>query len=204
MQHKTEANISTNTHIFLTERGNFCKRKGLQLILLLLMLAFFAHPTFAKELVWVDGMSNGFPAETCYEMMQVLVNEFALSEEGAASVLGNVAQESMFNAHTPGYYYGICQWDPNYRWPQISSWIINNGYSTDSPVAQLRAIFGNGDDSNRAEGDAYATILNHMKEVTSLDDGVSRFLYEYEGCGANLSERLTYAKTILAFWDANK
>lgn len=46
-------------------------------------------------------------------MMDILIDEFGCTPEGAASVLGNVCQESKYNAQAnSGYYIGICQWDP--------------------------------------------------------------------------------------------
>ena len=133
-------------------------------------------------------------------MMRILIDNYGLSSEGAASVLGNVCQESKFNpSANSGYYIGICQWDPYDRWPLIADWIISNNYSTNSAIAQLEAIF------NDAENGRYLDTIEYMKTVTQIEDGVWRWLNYYEAApGQQEAERVYYAYIVLELYNANQ
>lgn len=174
-------------------------------ICLILLISSFASCRYAwaGDLVRPDTVPDWYPIETCMKMMNILIDEFSLSVEGAASIIGNVCQESKFDPHAnSGYYIGICQWDPYDRWPLISDWIITRGLSTDSAYAQLRAIYG--DENGRAEGDRYAETLEYMKSVSSIEDGVNRWLVYYEGAaGQQEAERVSYAYDALDLYNAN-
>ena len=177
------------------------KRQLKQLCSLLIPCLLFSFQNVnAKDIKIPSSVPEWFPSETCMEMMDTLIDEFNLSEEGAASVLGNVCQESKFdqNAYS-GYYFGICQWDPYQRWPLIVGWIEENGYSKDDAIAQLRAAF------NNAEDYVYAETLEYMKTVSSIEDGVHRWLVYYEGAvGQEESQRITYAYYALDLYNENK
>ena len=194
----------------MTTAHNLVALKGMMSSLKLLrrwrrqmfLASIFVISLFSQNVLAVtipDSVPGWYPAETCLSMMDILIDEFGCTTEGAASVLGNVCQESKYNAQAnSGYYIGICQWDPYDRWPLISNWVISNGYSTDDPCAQLRAAF------NNAENSRYSDTLDYMKSVTSIEDGVHRFLVYYEGAaGQQEAERVSYAYDALELYNAN-
>lgn len=195
--------MTPSTHHLVTRKGMMSslnlRWQRVLLSTLIIMLTLSAKNVFAK-VTSPDTVPDWYPAETCMEMMNILIDEYSLTVEGAASVLGNVCQESKYKADAySGYYIGICQWDPNHRWPMISDWIIRNGYSTDSSTAQLRAIFED------AENGLYSETLEYMKSVTSIEDGVHRWLVYYEGApGQQEAERCSYAYDAYEIYNANK
>ena len=154
---------------------------------------------FAADTVHPETVPEWYPVDSCLEIMNLLVDEFSLSPEGAAAVCGNICQESKYNPSAySGYYIGLCQWDPNNRWPLISSWITANGYSTDDGIAQIKAAF------NDAENGAYHETLEYMKTVSSIEDGVHRWLVYYEGAaGQQEAERISYAYYALDIYNSN-
>ena len=198
----------------MTQANNYTNnRKGMMSCLKLrwqCKVVFFALTTFitimfskvalAADITVPDTVPDWYPAETCMEMMDILIDEYSLTPEGAASVLGNVCQESKYQGTAnSGYYIGICQWDPYYRWPMISDWLTNHGYSTDSAIGQLHAAF------NNAENGQYSDTINYMKSVTSIEDGVHRWLVYYEGApGQQEAERISYAYNALEIYNHNK
>ena len=196
------------THAFFTERSGICTWRCLQhIVVFIFVFAFFfttCRPVFGKDLVHPETVPDWYNVDTCMEIMNILVDEYSLSVEGAAAICGNICQESKYNPNAnSGYYIGLCQWDPNDRWPLISGWIWDRGYSTDSPAAQVRAIYG--DENGRAEGDRYAETLEYMKSVSSIEDGVNRWLVYYEGAaGQQEAERVSYAYDALELYNANK
>lgn len=173
------------------------QRKFLVLVTSLFMLILGTKGVFA-ETIRPDTVPDWYPAETCMNMMDVLVDEYSLTPEGAASVLGNVCQESRFQAQAySGYYTGVCQWEPS-RWAMITNWIYNNCYSTDDSIAQLRAAFED------AENGSYSETLEYMKTVESIEDGVHRWLVYYEGApGQQEAERISFAYDALEIYNAN-
>ena len=195
---------ATNTHACKTERRSLCTRRCLQHILIVFALVLVTStPVFAKSVARPDSVPDWYPVETCMEIMNILIDEYSLSPEGAASICGNICQESKYNpGANSGYYIGLCQWDPYDRWPLISGWIWERGLSTDSCAAQVRAIYG--DANGRAEGDRYAETLEYMKSVSSIEDGVHRWLVYYEGAeGQQEAERVSYAYDALETYTAN-
>ena len=172
-------------------------RKKLIVIVFCLFFMINAKNVFA-EVVRPESVPDWYPTETCMSMMNVLIDEYGLTSEGAASVLGNVAQECRFQATAySGYYTGVCQWEPS-RWSMITIWIYNNGYSTDDGIAQLRAAFSN------AENGSYAETLEYMKSVGTIEDGVHRWLVYYEGApGQQEAERVSFAYDALEIYNAN-
>lgn len=170
------------------------------LVITLFVLLVSIQNVFAEDLTIPDTVPDWYPAETCMEMMNILIDEYGLSPEGAASVLGNVCQESKYQGTAnSGYYIGICQWDPYDRWPLICNWMTNNGYSIDDAIGQLHATF------NNAEDYRYSDTIEYMKSVTSIEDGVHRWLVYYEGApGQEEAERVSYAYDAIELYNANK
>ena len=186
----------TSTHLWRYFMNKTTLRHRLTaMIFTALMVISFSKCVFADVSV-----PYGFPAEKCLEMMHILVDEYGLSPEGAASVLGNVAQESMFKGDAySGYYYGICQWDPNDRWPLICAWTTAHGYDIYDPIGQLHAAF-----SDEAEQYRYSETLQYMKSVSSIEDGVHRWIEYYEGAtGQEESERCSYSYMVLELYREN-
>lgn len=175
------------------------RQRNLLCSLLIIVCVLSCSQTSLAEKSLPDTVPEWFPVETCLEMMRIMIDTYGLSPEGAASVLGNVCQESKFKpSANSGYYIGICQWDPYDRWPLIVDWIIKNNFSTDSAIAQLEAIF------NDAENGRYLDTIEYMKTVTQIEDGVWRWLNYYEGApGQQEAERVSYAYIALELYNAN-
>lgn len=168
------------------------------IIMIAVLVVTVVSSAYADEITIPESIPNWYPTETSQEMMSILIDEFDLTVEGAAAVIGNICQESMFNANASnGYNIGICQWDPS-RWSMITSWITENNYEVDDPYAQLRAAFSS------AENGSYDETIKYMKSVTSISDGVHRFIVFYEGAaGQQESERNTYAQYAYDLYNAN-
>ena len=58
---------------------------------------------------------------------------------------------------------------------------------------------------NNAENGQYSDTINYMKSVTSIEDGVHRWLVYYEGApGQQEAERISYAYNALEIYNHNK
>jgi len=98
-----------------------------------------------------------------------------LSPEGAAGIVGNMYAESRLKPEANnGSYIGICQWDASIRWPRISAWLAENGYSYDSFEGQLTAIF------ESTDADYYQDVFSQMKDMSDETYASLVWLNDYE------------------------
>lgn len=170
---------------------------------LLIIICLFTNSQilFAKNIKLPDNLSGKIDSDLCLIMMDILIDKYDLSVEGAAAVMGNIAQESTFdpNVTSPEGYHGIFQWDAS-RWEQIVSYLHNNGGRDETnAVEQLDAAFSG------AEGERFSLILQDIKKTTSIEDGVWQWLNRYEEApGQNEAERVNYAYMAKELYELNQ
>jgi hypothetical protein len=119
------------------------------------------------------------------------------SPQVAAAIMGNIGQESSFNATLPGdggRSVGLFQFNKGGELPALQTWAANNSRDINDPYAQLDFV------RSQLQSPAYAKVYGEMQSSPSLAGATSAFMNGYERPTpkyANPEARINYANQFI-------
>lgn len=124
--------------------------------------------------------------------------EKGMSLEGIAAILGNIEEDSNFNASLEKdseKYHGLCQWNPK-RFAELEKLAKQSGKEWTDVDIQLKFMW------KELTTGGYATVKNRIMNITDIEKATKEFAKNYEKCISNkdtkeLEERVKKAKKYL-------
>ncbi len=122
-----------------------------------------------------------------------IIRGFGYNKIAACGIMGNIEQESSFDttARNSYGYMGLCQWDPDGRWPALVEYARKNGWDPYDAGAQLNFMYYEATNTRYPD----ACSPENMNTMATPEDAAMEWLQWFEGAlGQEESNRKKYAR----------
>lgn len=128
-----------------------------------------------------------------------MLRSYGYSPIAACAIMGNIQQESSFDtgATNSSGYKGLCQWDPNSRWPNMQN--VFSGRDPYDAATQMDYMYYEATNTRYPE-ECGPSGMNAAS--TDISSAVTHWQYWFEGAkGQETSQRIDYANAFYAMYN---